>query len=507
VAAGGVLRELYAALGLEVDEQSVAVGVTAVEALKKGLQLLVGVVQKTARDFAFAIVSTAEYGDKLDELADRTGLSTDALQKLAYGASFSGITMDELAASLNYLAKQGVKDVYATTLAIADQVQALKEQGRDTEASALAMEKFGRSGGALVAWLKTGKKGLKDFADEAERTGMVMSPEDIERSEKFADTLQRLGFAFDGLRREIGSSFFEPVIAGMEWATTKVRQLRAWLAELKQSIKDNGPPVKAFRFALAALAAYGFLRAIASAVSWIKYLWLMRASIIQTIALHWAQVKALVAVMWAQRATIATTALLWAAFALGFILFALLLEDLYTFATGGESYIGDLIEWLKTTAWPAIKDGFAQIWENIKEKAARQFPIIGNLILDALLWPINKAKEAFLGFLQWYVEYLGSVLAKIPGGAALAKAVGLVGEDGQAVNVASLFGGGASPAAAMAQPGAVQTPYVLAPQFRANFEVNAAQGQSEGEVANQSKNVFSDWYETKLSEAIKGVAQ
>jgi hypothetical protein len=101
-----IVRELFARLGLQVDEAAFAAADAALGVVRKGLFGLAGVATAVAGGFAAAVGTMVAQGGRLDDLSKQVGVSTDALQTLGYAADQNGVSIDELAQSLQYIARQ-----------------------------------------------------------------------------------------------------------------------------------------------------------------------------------------------------------------------------------------------------------------------------------------------------------------------------------------------------------------------------------------------------------------
>lgn len=216
-----ILRELFARLGLKVDEASFAKGQLAADTVKYSLLAVVKVAEEVAHTFYDGIKDTIEYGDHLDEMSQSVGIATDALQELQYVASFSSISADSMAMSVGHLSRnmqaaakgsaeaseafKGIrlKDANGNLRAaddvlgdLADKFQAMPDGAQKT---ALSMQVFGRAGKEMIPFLNAGRDGLEKMRQEARDLGLVMSAETIKASAELADDLDRLKATTRGL--------------------------------------------------------------------------------------------------------------------------------------------------------------------------------------------------------------------------------------------------------------------------------------------------------------------
>jgi len=156
---------------------------------------------------AGAIVSfgrqVLEAGDRIQKMADQTGLSTDEVQKLEYVAKQSGTAMTSLVSAMqNVQQRLGSGDegmlgglrrlninlfefkqlsAYEQMTLLADRVRDIKDP---TEQAAIAAELFGRNWKEILPAIKAG---MKELGEEAPR----MSKEAVAALDKVGDALSR----------------------------------------------------------------------------------------------------------------------------------------------------------------------------------------------------------------------------------------------------------------------------------------------------------------------------
>ena len=165
--------------------------------------------------------------DNLDEMSkasQKAGMSTEAFSKLAYAASLSDVSTEDLVATMakfskalaeiegggkndagNALKALGISAVdsagklRSTTEILADVADKFSEFRDGANKTALAMALFGKSGAQMIPLLNGGRQGLKDAADEAERLGVVIDTKTAQAAEQFNDDLTRLQTGLRGL--------------------------------------------------------------------------------------------------------------------------------------------------------------------------------------------------------------------------------------------------------------------------------------------------------------------
>lgn len=164
-----------------------------------------------------AVRSAADYGDKLDNMSQRTGVAVEELSRLSFAAQMSDTSQEALGKGLAYLSnlmaaaaggagesaalfeKYGIAvrnadgSVRSASDVLADLADVFATMPDGVQKTALATEFFGKKmGQELIPLLNAGKAGLKALGDEAERLGLVMSGDQAKASAEFNDNLDRM---------------------------------------------------------------------------------------------------------------------------------------------------------------------------------------------------------------------------------------------------------------------------------------------------------------------------
>ena len=210
----------------------------------------VGAAAGAAAYGVFRLVkSVADAGDRMDELATKTGVNVVSLQRLAYAASFSGIETEQLADAVTKLNKNqaaavggnatmvqwfqraGISVQELRTLKpeqvlerVSDAIAALPAESPKRAALALAL--LGKSGANMIPFLAEGGKRIREMGDEAERLGLVMDEAATKQAAEFNDQFDRVMGAVRGVAVTIGSALM-PVLIPL------LQQLREWIVANK----------------------------------------------------------------------------------------------------------------------------------------------------------------------------------------------------------------------------------------------------------------------------------
>ena len=214
------------------------------ESLKNGLAngakaAAAGVAAVTAAAAAVAVKladtanEAAGYGDNVDKMSQKLGLSAEAYQEWDFIMQHSGSDVDKMSASMKKLAdavqqptkestaafeklgisiedakKMSQEDLFAKT------ITELQKMESGTERTALANDLLGKSAMDLGALLNTSAEDTEAMRQQVRELGGVMSDDAVKSAAQFKDSLQSMKTAVGSVGREIGSSFM-PSMAQM----------------------------------------------------------------------------------------------------------------------------------------------------------------------------------------------------------------------------------------------------------------------------------------------------
>lgn len=216
------------------------------ESLKNGLATgakaaAAGVAAVTAAAAAVAVKladtanEAADYGDNVDKMSQKLGLSAEAYQEWDFIMQHSGSDVDKMSASMKKLAdavqqptkestaafeklgisiedaaKMSQEDLFATT------ITALQKMESGTERTALANDLLGKSAMDLGALLNTSAEDTEAMRQQVRELGGVMSDDAVKSAAQFKDSLQNMKTAVGSVGREIGSSFMPSMTQMMD---------------------------------------------------------------------------------------------------------------------------------------------------------------------------------------------------------------------------------------------------------------------------------------------------
>lgn len=172
------------------------------------------------------INATAQYGDNVDKMSQKIGISAEAYQKWDYVMKRAGTSIDNMKMGMKTLSKQaesgsdafrklGISQEKVKSLSqedlFSEVVKGLSNMEAGTERAALASELLGRAGADLGPLLNEGSAAIEEQMDIAEKYGMVMSDEAVKASAAFEDSLTTLQMTATGLKNRLMSEFLPAV--------------------------------------------------------------------------------------------------------------------------------------------------------------------------------------------------------------------------------------------------------------------------------------------------------
>lgn len=178
------------------------------------------------------VKSSIDAADEMGKMAQKSGVSVEALSRLNYAAKLSDVSLAGLGGGMRKLSQnmlavaQGgagpaatafkALGISATNLdgslrapdqVLADVAEKFASMENGATKTALAVAIFGKSGADLIPMLNSGRDGLAAMANESDRLGLTLSQNTTRAAEGFNDNLTRLGGVFQGLVNHLTVAF------------------------------------------------------------------------------------------------------------------------------------------------------------------------------------------------------------------------------------------------------------------------------------------------------------
>lgn len=192
---------------------------------------LTGAIVESGEALLDATVAAAEYGDNVDKMSQKMGISAEAYQEWEAVMQHSGTSMETLKASMKTMASQaqknneafqalGITEEEVATLSQEDLfgkvIEGLQGMEEGTERTYIASQLLGRGATELGALLNTSAEDTQAMKDRLHELGGVMSDEDVKAAAAFQDSLQDMTTGFEALQRNLVSGFMPSLTSVMD---------------------------------------------------------------------------------------------------------------------------------------------------------------------------------------------------------------------------------------------------------------------------------------------------
>ena len=246
-----VVFELFAKLGLDSSEyeeglkdaesKATSVGGTIAGGLKSvgaaGAMIGTAIVGATAAAGTALVKGAGEvaaYGDNIDKMSQKMGISAEAYQEWDAIMQHSGTSIEALKPSMKTLAsaaekgsdafeKLGISQEEVASLSqedlFAKVITGLQGMEEGTERTYLTSQLLGRGATELGALLNTSAEETEAMRQRVHELGGVMSDEAVKAAAKYQDSLQDMQTGFDSLKRNLVSEFLPSITGVMDGLT------------------------------------------------------------------------------------------------------------------------------------------------------------------------------------------------------------------------------------------------------------------------------------------------
>jgi len=249
--------------GLKTVGTGVANVVKDIAKLTAGMAIgLMGAVAGVVAGLGAMIVNTLTYGDDIEKMSQKTGLSVQHLQELKFIADQSGTSVDDLATMMSRLTRNmesatkwsssafqgfyqlGIKTRDAkgqlrdATVVFGEALTALGKIPDETKRNALAMLIFGKSAAELEPMMQLSGDSMANLTQQAHDMGAVMSDKDVKAASDLKDKLTGLKDGLAGTAMTVVSAFL-PALTGIAGVGQDFMQ------KFASALKDPKDPQKA----------------------------------------------------------------------------------------------------------------------------------------------------------------------------------------------------------------------------------------------------------------------
>jgi hypothetical protein len=254
--------------GLQSAEASLASFATGASGIGGKIAAALG-VGLSVGGLAMFVKSSMDAADATNDTAQRIGTTAGELAKLRYAAKLTGSETESLDAALLKMqanlgdaaltGKGGTVEALkamglnARDLAKADPAAAFtsiaagfaKIQNPAVQA-AYAMDIFGKGGMQLLSTLRSSPQQLSALSDEAQRLGLAITPDSVERIGAANDALDRLAYATQGLGNVLAVEVAPAVTSVVEAFVGWVASSEGPIAAVRSSLEGIAVVVRNF---------------------------------------------------------------------------------------------------------------------------------------------------------------------------------------------------------------------------------------------------------------------
>lgn len=258
---------LMATLGLDASsyeeglENAEKQGASFGSALKVGAGIAVGALALTTtavvgatKAFSDGIVQTAAYGDNIDKMSQKMGLSAEAYQEWDAVMQHAGTSIDSMKTSMKTLANaaetgnQAFQQLGLTQEQVASMsqeelfsatIEGLQNIEDTTQRTYLAGQLLGKGATELGPLLNMTAEETQEMKDRVHELGGVMSDEAVKAAAAYTDSLQDLTTSFSGLKNNLMSQFLPSITTVMDGLTEiMIGNKEGGLAMINEGVGD-----------------------------------------------------------------------------------------------------------------------------------------------------------------------------------------------------------------------------------------------------------------------------
>lgn len=204
---------------------------TAMKGAVAGVAALTTATVAVSGAFIKATGSVAEYGDHIDKMSQKMGLSAEKYQEWDAILQHSGTSIDTMKVGMKTLANavENGNDAFERIGLTQQQIASMSQEELfeatisglqnvedTTERTYLAGQLLGRGATELGALLNTSAEDTEAMRQRVHELGGVMSDEAVKSAAKYQDSLQDMQTAFEGAKRGLMSSFLPAITTVMD---------------------------------------------------------------------------------------------------------------------------------------------------------------------------------------------------------------------------------------------------------------------------------------------------
>lgn len=210
-----------------------------------------------------SIADVTQYGDRVDKMSQKIGMSRQGFQKWDYVLQRAGTSIDSMAPVMKKLSSEAIKNSDAfKELGISQEevanmsqeelfgrtVEALSGMEEGAERTALASKLLGKGASELAPLINGGTEAIKEQMEMAEKYGMVLSDDSVKAAADFADAQTTLQGTLTGFKNRVAAEFlpactdiFNGLAKAFSGDMSGLDDIRAGIGEFVGSIANHIP--------------------------------------------------------------------------------------------------------------------------------------------------------------------------------------------------------------------------------------------------------------------------
>lgn len=231
------------------------------------------------------ITGAAEYGDTIDKMSQKMGMSSDAYQEWDFVLQHCGASIESLKPAMKTLATaaENGSDAFAQLGISQEQIAGMSQEQLfdatiaglqnvtdETQRTYLAGKLLGRGATELGPLLNTSADDVADMRAQVHDLGGVMGSDAVKAAAAYQDSLQNMQYAFSGLKNNISGELLPTLTLIMDGVTKMLTgggdEVAAAVGDLVVSLSGQltaqAPRMMSVALAFAAALVTGLLSAL-----------------------------------------------------------------------------------------------------------------------------------------------------------------------------------------------------------------------------------------------------
>lgn len=221
----------------------------------KGLSIAAGAVAGGLAGMAYNAAKTA---DDLNTLSKQSGFSTETLQKWTYASDLIDVSVDDIIGAARKMEKNMSSTSESVTTAwqqlgisvrdgngnfrdaeevFDETVQRLSNVRSETDRDVLAMTLFGKSANDLSGIIDDGGQALREYGQEAQDMGLILSQDALDGANQFNDVIDRTKAIITGDLLQAGAQLAEALTPALEAVTEVITAVVGAFAALPAPVQ------------------------------------------------------------------------------------------------------------------------------------------------------------------------------------------------------------------------------------------------------------------------------